>query len=84
MKSSVASGVDPEKVKVVYPGISPTSSRLVNNVQSENIRTKYGIGDGLHCLRGIYKATQESRSTLAVLSKISSNNGHANLVSWVR
>jgi glycosyltransferase involved in cell wall biosynthesis len=73
-------GVDPEKVKVVYPGISPDFQQISNNVQLENIRTKYGIENDYIVYAGIYKPRKNHAALLRAFRRFLSNERHANLV----
>jgi glycosyltransferase involved in cell wall biosynthesis len=73
-------GVDPEKVKVIYPGISPQFRRITDGVQLENIRSKYRIEDEYIVYAGIYKPRKNHAALLRAFQRFLSHEGHANLV----
>ena len=69
-------GVDPDKIEVVYPGISSEFRPVNDSSDLENVRRKYGIKSDFIVYTGIYinraKTMQHScalfRSSLAVRS----------------
>jgi glycosyltransferase involved in cell wall biosynthesis len=73
-------GVDPEKVSVVYPGISPDFQQTSDSVQLENIRTKYRIESDYIVYAGIYKPRKNHAALLRAFQRFLSNERHANLV----
>lgn len=73
-------GVDREKVKVVYPGICPDFQQISDNVQLENIRTKYRIEDDYIVYAGIYKPRKNHAALLRAFRTFLSNERHATLV----
>jgi glycosyltransferase involved in cell wall biosynthesis len=73
-------GVDPEKIKVIYSGISPDCQQVTDNVQLENIRTKYRIENEYIVYAGIYRPRKNHAALLRAFRRFLSNNGHANLV----
>ena len=73
-------GVDREKVKVIYPGISPDFQRVTDHIQLENIRTKYRIENEYIVYAGIYKPRKNHAALLRAFQRFLSSDGHANLV----
>jgi glycosyltransferase involved in cell wall biosynthesis len=73
-------GVHEEKINVVYPGISADFRQVTDNVQLENIRTKYRIESEYIVYAGIYKPRKNHAALLRAFQKFLSNDGHANLV----
>jgi glycosyltransferase involved in cell wall biosynthesis len=73
-------GVDREKLKVVYPGISPDFQQVNDNVQLENIRTKYRIQNDYIVYTGIYKPRKNHAALLRAFQSFLSSERHANLV----
>jgi glycosyltransferase involved in cell wall biosynthesis len=73
-------GVEPEKIKVVYPGISPDFEPVNDRVQLENIRSKYRIEDDFIVYTGIYKPRKNHGALLRAFREFLSNESHANLV----
>jgi glycosyltransferase involved in cell wall biosynthesis len=72
--------VNPEKVKVIYPGISPDFHQITDNVQLENIRSKYRIENEYIVYTGIYRPRKNHTALLHAFRRFLSNEGHANLV----
>jgi glycosyltransferase involved in cell wall biosynthesis len=72
--------VDPEKVKVIYPGISPDFQQISDNVQLESIRTKYRIENDYIVYAGIFRPRKNHAALLRAFQKFLSNDGHADLV----
>jgi glycosyltransferase involved in cell wall biosynthesis len=73
-------GVDPEKVEVIYEGISPDFRQITDHAELEIIRTKYRIKDDYVVYAGIYKPRKNHAALLRAFRTFLSNNGHANLV----
>ena len=73
-------GVEREKIKVVYPGISPDFEPVTDKVQLENIRSKYRIEDDFILYTGIYKPRKNHGALLRAFREFLSNESHANLV----
>ncbi len=73
-------GVDPEKVQVIYPGISPDFQQISDNAELENIRAKYRIEDDYIVYAGIYKRRKNHAGLLRAFRTFLSNGGRANLV----
>lgn len=72
--------VDPENVKVIYPGISPEFHKISDNVQLENILSKYRIENEYIVYAGIYKPRKNHAALLRAFRRFLSIEGHANLV----
>ena len=73
-------GIDPEKVSVVYPGISPDFQQVSDSIQLENIRTKYRIENDYILYAGIYKPRKNHAALLLAFQRFLSIEEHANLV----
>ena len=73
-------GVDREKIKVVYPGISPDFQPTNNDVQLENIRTRYRIEHDYIVYTAIYKPRKNHSALLQAFRSFLSIEKHANLV----
>lgn len=73
-------GVDPEKITVIYPGISPRFRQINDNVQLENVRSKYRIENEYIVYAGIYKPRKNHAALLHAFRRFLSNDGHTNLV----
>jgi len=72
--------VDPEKVKVIYSGISPEFQQVTDNVELQNVRTKYRIENDYIVYAGIYKPRKNHAALLRAFRRFLSDEGHANLV----
>jgi glycosyltransferase involved in cell wall biosynthesis len=72
--------VDPEKIKVIYPGISPDFHQITDNVQLENVRSKYRIENEYIVYAGIYRPRKNHAALLRAFRTFLSSEGHANLV----
>jgi glycosyltransferase involved in cell wall biosynthesis len=73
-------GVDREKIKVVYSGISPDFQQVTDSVELENVRTRYRIENDYIVYAGIYKPRKNHAALLRAFRRFLSNEGHANLV----
>ena len=73
-------GVNPEKITVVYPGISPEFRQINDNVQLESVRSKYRIENEYIVYAGIYKPRKNHAALLRAFQRFLSSEGHANLV----
>src|ERR1700741_5292265 len=73
-------GVAPEKIKVIYPGLSPDFQQMSDKAQLENVRTKYRIGNEYILYAGIYRPRKNHAALLRAFQKFVSNDRHADLV----
>lgn len=73
-------GVNRDKIQVIYSGISPIFRQVTDNVQFENIRTKYRIENEYIIYAGIYKPRKNHAALLRAFQRFLSSEGHANLV----
>ena len=73
-------GVEPEKIKVVYPGISPDFEPVSDKAQLESVRSKYRIEDDFIVYTGIYKPRKNHGALLRAFREFLLNESHANLV----
>lgn len=73
-------GVDLEKVKVIYPGISYDFQRVTDDVKLDSIRAKYRIENEFIVYAGIYKPRKNHAALLHAFRSFLSSNGRANLV----
>src|SRR5258708_20326 len=73
-------GVEREKIKVVYPGISPDFEPVNDKVQLESIRSKYRIEDDFIVYTGIYKPRKNHAALLRAFREFLLNESHASLV----
>ncbi len=73
-------GVDPDKVEVVYPGISPGFQQVQDKVRLENVRNKYRIENDYIVYAGIYKPRKNHAALLRAFQRFLSNERLAELV----
>jgi glycosyltransferase involved in cell wall biosynthesis len=73
-------GVDPDKVEVVYPGISPGFQQVQDKVRLENVRNKYRIENDYIVYAGIYKPRKNHAALLRAFQRFLSNERPAELV----
>jgi glycosyltransferase involved in cell wall biosynthesis len=73
-------GVDPDKVKVIYPGISHDFHQVTDNVELQNVRVKYRIENDYIVYAGIYKPRKNHAALLRAFQSFLSSEGHATLV----
>jgi glycosyltransferase involved in cell wall biosynthesis len=73
-------GADPEKVQVIYPGISPDFQQISDTAELEKIRAKYGIEDDYIVYAGIYKPRKNHAGLLRAFRTLLANGERANLV----
>ena len=73
-------GVDPDNIRVVYPGIGPDFRQIRDKVELENIRAKYQIENDFILYAGIYKPRKNHAALLRAFGRFLSYERHANLV----
>lgn len=73
-------GADPEKVKVIYPGISADFQQISDGDELEKIRSKHRIEDDYIVYAGIYKPRKNHAGLLRAFRTVVANGGRANLV----
>ncbi len=73
-------GVDRNKIKVVYPGISPDFQRVNDAAELENIRRKYQIEHEYVVYTGIYKPRKNHAALLRAFQRFLLSERHASLV----
>lgn len=73
-------GVDPAKIRVIYPGISPEFRRISDSVQLERIRSKYQIENEYIVYAGIYKPRKNHAALLRAFQRFLPHEGNARLV----
>jgi glycosyltransferase involved in cell wall biosynthesis len=73
-------GADPEKIEVVYPGISPDFRKVNDQVELDNVRRKYRIENVYVIYAGIYKPRKNHAALLRAFRAFLSTEPQANLV----
>jgi glycosyltransferase involved in cell wall biosynthesis len=73
-------GVNPEKIKVIYPGIGSDFQRCTDEVQLRDIRAKYRIENEYVVYAAIYKPRKNHAALLRAFRTFLSNGKDANLV----
>jgi glycosyltransferase involved in cell wall biosynthesis len=73
-------GVNPERITVIYPGVSPEFHPISDSVQLENIRAKYRIENEYIVYAGIYKPRKNHAALIRAFRSFLSNGRDANLV----
>lgn len=72
--------VDPGKIEVIYPGVSPDFQRVTDEVQLKEIRSKYRIEKEFIVYAGIYKRRKNHAALLRAFRSFLSKGLDANLV----
>lgn len=73
-------GVNPERIKVIYPGIGSDFQPVTDEVQLRNIRAKHRIENDYIVYAGIYKPRKNHAALLRAFRSFLSNGRDANLV----
>jgi glycosyltransferase involved in cell wall biosynthesis len=73
-------GANPEKIEVVYPGISPDFRKVHDQVELDNVRRKYRIENDFVIYAGIYKPRKNHAALLRAFRAFLSTGPQANLV----
>lgn len=73
-------GVDPQKIKVIYPGIGPEFQRVTDKAQLETVRAKHRIEGEYIVYAGIYRPRKNHAALLHAFRNQFSNGRNANLV----
>jgi glycosyltransferase involved in cell wall biosynthesis len=73
-------GANPEKIEVVYPGISPVFKKVEDPVELQSVRRKYGIENDYVIYTGIYKPRKNHTALLRAFQLLQSTEPDANLV----
>jgi glycosyltransferase involved in cell wall biosynthesis len=73
-------GIDPNKIIVIYSGISSEFGRVNDRVQIEAIRVKYGIEGEYFVYTGIYKARKNHAGLLRAFRSFLAGGRDASLV----
>lgn len=72
--------INPQRIKVIYPGISSDFQRVADNVQLEAIQAKYRINYDYIVYAGIYKPRKNHAALLHAFRDLLSSGVEANLV----
>jgi glycosyltransferase involved in cell wall biosynthesis len=73
-------GASPEKIEVVYPGISSTFHKVNVPAELESVRRKYEIEGDYVIYTGIYKPRKNHAALLRAFQLLQSTEPHASLV----
>ena len=73
-------GTDPDKIEVIYSGVSPLFQRIGDSGLLEEVRRKYGISRPFILYAGIYKPRKNHAGLLRAFQELRANGIDAELV----